>query len=85
MVMEMVRLKMTVEALKPQVCRVRLFEREVVVFNRCDLPINTRYKLMTSAAGHAQPRRACTQCVTHRPGSHPPGVIVVLGICPVST
>ena len=49
MVMEMVRLKMTVEALKPQVCRVRLFEREVVVFNRCDLPINTRYKLMTSA------------------------------------
>ena len=76
MVMEMVRLKMTVEALKPQVCRVRLFEREVVVFNRCDLPINTRYKLVTSA---------CTQCVTHRPGSRPPGVIVVLGICPVST
>ena len=31
------------------------------------------------------PRRACTHCVTHRPGSRPPGVIVVLGICPVST
>ena len=45
MVMEMVRLKMTVEALKPQVCRVGLFEREVVVFNRCDLPINIRYNI----------------------------------------
>lgn len=64
MVMEMVRLKMTVEALKPQVCRVRLFEREVVVFNRCDLPINTGYKLVTSAAGHAQQHRFSTEIMS---------------------